>query len=122
MGRWSPGEPMTRWSRLLGKAAQGPDPGAGTRPGQEDHGGGDPAGRDPHRPRKKTSLADALAQEGRFPVKAIMAPLGVSRKQPYFFRRWFTVTFTEPDALPPRPSLTVTVTLYTVVTVTRGGG
>ncbi|HJX14865.1 MAG TPA: hypothetical protein VJ386_03965, partial [Candidatus Deferrimicrobiaceae bacterium] len=54
-------------------------------------------------------------------MKAIMAPLGVSRKQPYFFRRWFTVTFTEPDALPPRPSLTVTVTLYTVVTVTRGG-
>ena len=70
---------------------------------------------------KKTSLADALAQEKRFPVKAIMALLGVSRKQPYFFRRGFTVTFTEPDAVPPFPSLTVTVTLYTVVAVTRGG-
>ena len=37
------------------------------------------------------------------------------------FGRGFTVTFTEPDAIPPQPSLTVTVTLYTVVTVTRGG-
>ena len=37
------------------------------------------------------------------------------------FGRGFTVTFTEPDALPPRPSLTVTSTRYTVATVTCGG-
>ena len=37
------------------------------------------------------------------------------------FGRGFTVTFTNPDALPPLPSLTVTSTRYTVATVTRGG-
>ena len=37
------------------------------------------------------------------------------------FGRGFTVTFTNPDALPPFPSLTVTLTRYTVVDVTRGG-
>jgi len=35
--------------------------------------------------------------------------------------RGFTVTSTNPDALPPFPSLTVTLTRYTVVDVTRGG-
>ena len=33
----------------------------------------------------------------------------------------FTVTSTNPDALPPLPSLTITSTRYTVVDVTRGG-
>ena len=37
------------------------------------------------------------------------------------FGRGFTVTFTNPDALPPLPSLTVTSTRYTVEDVTRGG-
>ena len=37
------------------------------------------------------------------------------------FGRGFTVTSTNPDALPPFPSLTVTLTRYTVVAVTRGG-
>ena len=37
------------------------------------------------------------------------------------FGRGFTVTFTNPDALPPLPSLTVTSTRYTVATVTCGG-